>query len=73
VIVYEADPTTTLSALNGTAGNTLGDWTAGVTHPIINESPITLPMNVWRPFGYPVVNIVRPSDYEIVLDTRNAT
>ena len=29
VIVYEADPTTTLSALNGTAGNTLGDWTAG--------------------------------------------
>ena len=73
VIVYEADPTTTLSALNGTAGNTLGDWTAGVTHPIINESPITLPMSVWRPFGYPVVNIVRPSDYEIVLDTRNAT
>lgn len=73
VIIYEADPGTTLADLNGTGFNTTGDWLTGVTHPIINESPITLPMSVWRPFGYPVVNIVRPSDYEIVLDTRNAT
>ena len=71
VIVYEADPLTTLADLNGTGGNTVGNWTAGVTHPMVNESPITLDMSIWRPFGYPRVNVVRPSDREIVLDTRN--
>ena len=71
VIIYEADPQTTLADLNGTGGNTVGNWTAGVTHPIVNESPITLSMSIWRPFGYPRVNVVRPSDREIVLDTWN--
>ena len=41
VIIYEADPGTTLADLNGTGFNTTGDWLTGVTHPIINESPIT--------------------------------
>ena len=72
VIIYEADPTTTLNQLMGMGGNTMGDWTEGVTHPIVNESPLSLDMGIWRPFGYPTVNVVRPSDYEIVLDTRNA-
>ena len=71
VIVYEADPGTSLADLNGTGGNTVGNWTAGVTHPIVNENPITLNMSIWRPFGYPRVNVVRPSDREIVLDTWN--
>ena len=71
VIIYEADPGTSLADLNGTGGNTVGNWTAGVTHPIVNESPISLDMGIWRPFGYPRINVVRPSDREIVLDTRN--
>lgn len=72
VIIYEADPNTTLADLDGTGSNTTGNWTAGVTHSIINESPLQLDMGIWRPFGYPTINVVRPSDREIVLDTRNA-
>ena len=71
VIVYEADPSTSLAALMGSGSNTLGDWTEGVTHPIVNESPLSLNLSIWRPYGYPRINVVRPSDREIVLDTRN--
>lgn len=71
VIFYEADPTTDMNALQGISGSTFGDWTYGVTHPIVNESPLTLSMSVWAPFGTPTVNVVRPSDREIVLDTYN--
>ena len=55
----------------GSGSNTLGDWTEGVTHPIVNESPLSLNLSIWRPYGYPRINVVRPSDREIVLDTRN--
>ena len=71
VIWYEGDPTTDLNAVLGVSGNTLGNWTQGVTHPIVNESPVTLNMNVWAPLGFPTVNVIRPSDGEIVLDTYN--
>lgn len=71
VIFYEADATTTLADVQGTGGNTQGDWTEGVTYPIINESPLTLDLNIWAPLGFPTVNVIRPSDYEIVLDTWN--
>ena len=71
VIFYEADAATSLADVQGTGGNTQGDWTDGVTYPIVNESPVTLNMNIWAPFGYPTVNVIRPSDYEIVLDTYN--
>ena len=71
VIFYEADPNTDLNALQGISGSTIGDWTEGVTYPMVNESPLTLNMNVWAPFSTPVVNVVRPSDREIVLDLFN--
>ena len=71
VIFYEADAATTLADVQGTGGNTQGDWTDGVTYPIINESPLTLDLNIWAPLGFPTVNVIRPSDYEIVLDTWN--
>ena len=66
VIVYEADQAR-FGGPERHGGNTVGNWTAGVTHPIVNENPITLNMSIWRPFGYPRVNVVRPSDREIVL------
>ena len=71
VIFYEADANTTLADVQGTGGNTQGDWTEGVTYPIINESPLSLDLNIWAPLGFPTVNVIRPSDYEIVLDTWN--
>ena len=51
------------------------DWRLdGVaTHPIVNESPLQLDMSIWRPFGYPHGERGAPVDYEIVIDTRNAT
>ena len=42
-----------------------------MTYPIVNESPLSLDMNIWAPLGFPTVNVIRPSDYEIVLDTYN--
>lgn len=69
VIFYEADPTTTLAQVQGMGGGTQGDWTNGVTYPIVNESPLSLDFNIWAPITYPTVKVVRPSDREIVLDT----
>ena len=36
---YEGDGSTTLDDIMGTGSATLGDWTDGVTYPIVNESP----------------------------------
>ena len=71
VMFYEGDGSTTLDDIMGTGSATLGDWTDGVTYPIVNESPLSLDMNIWAPLGFPTVNVIRPSDYEIVLDTYN--
>lgn len=71
VIFYEGDASTGLDAIMGTGGNTIGDWTNGSTYPIVNESPLSLDLNIWAPLGFPTVNVIRPSDYEIVLDTYN--
>jgi hypothetical protein len=71
VIFYEGDPNTDLNALQGTGGNTTGDWITGTTFPIVNESPLTLNLNIWAPDGFPTVNIVNPSDKVIVADTWN--
>ena len=40
----------------------------GTTYPIVNESPLQLDMGIWRPWGYPTINVVRPSDRAIVLN-----
>ena len=71
VIFYEADANTTLDDIQGTGSNTHGDWTEGISFPIVNESPLSLDLEVWAPLGFPTVNVIRPSDYEIVLDTWN--
>ncbi len=68
VIFYEADESTTIDDLNGTGSNTQGDWVTGVSYPIVNENPVTLPLNVYAPQGYPTINIIRPTDREIVAD-----
>ena len=69
VIFYEADPNTTLAQVQGMGGGTQGDWTDGVNYPIVNESPLSLDLNIWAPISYPTVNVLRPSDREIVLNT----
>jgi hypothetical protein len=71
VIFYEGDPNTTIADLEGAGVNTVGNWLEGVPYPVVNESPLTLDLNIWAPLGFPTVNVVRPSDYEIVLDTWN--
>ncbi len=71
VIFYEGDAATDNDALNGISGNTLGDWVTGVSYPIINESPITLSLSLYAPEGFPTVNIIRPTDKEIIADAWN--
>jgi len=71
VIFYESDEGTTMADLEGNTAGSEGNWLEGVTYPIVNENPITLDMAIWSLFGSPTVNVVRPSDREIVLDTWN--
>ncbi len=71
VIFYEGDANTGMDALLGTGGNTLGNWTEGVTYPIVNETPLQLDLGVYAPLGFPTVNIIRPSDREIIADVYN--
>jgi thiol-disulfide isomerase/thioredoxin len=71
VIFYEGDANTTLADLQGTGGSTIGNWLEGSSYPFVNESPLSLNLNIWAPLGFPTVNIVRPGDYEIVADTWN--
>lgn len=71
IIFYEGDAGTTASDLNGTGTNTLGDWVTGVTYPIINESPISLNLDVYAPLGFPTISLIRPSDREITEDMWN--
>jgi len=73
VVFYEADASTTEADLNGTGSNTIGDWTAGVTYPIVNESPLQLSGAMYWPEGFPTVNVIRPSDGVIVADPWNQT
>lgn len=73
VVFYEGDANTTLADLQGSTGSTQGNWLEGTTYPIVNESPLTLNLGVWAPEGFPTVNIVRPSDRQIVADTWNIT
>lgn len=68
VLWYEADPNTDYADIHGFGVNTIGDWVEGTTYPIVNESPLQLDMGIWRPWGYPTINVVRPSDRAIVLN-----
>jgi hypothetical protein len=71
VVFYEGDPATGLDALQGTGGSTQGDWVTGTPFPIVNESPLSLNLSIWAPQGFPTVNVIRPSDKQIVADPWN--
>jgi hypothetical protein len=71
VVFYEGDPNTTLNDLNGTTGSSQGNWLLDTPYPVVNESPLSLNLNVWAPDGFPTLNVIRPSDKKIVADTWN--
>jgi hypothetical protein len=68
VLFYEGDAATGNNAMQGTGGNTLGNWTTGVTYPLINESPVQLDLNVYAPAGFPTISVICPSDKTIKAD-----
>lgn len=63
VIFYEDDVNTTLADLQGTGGNTQGDWVTGVTYPIINAT-VALAYPEYGT-GYPTVSVICPTDRKI--------
>lgn len=71
VIYYEGDPATTMEDLMGNTSGSQGDWLDGSSYQFVNESPLSLNLNIWAPLGFPTVNVIRPSDYEIVADPWN--
>jgi hypothetical protein len=68
VLFYEGDAATNSADLNGTGNNTQGDWVTGVPYPIIDESPLSISLNVYAPLGYPTINVICPSDKKIKWD-----
>lgn len=68
VMFYEADASTTQADLEGTGGNTQGDWITGVDYPIINETPLQLSGAKYWPLGFPTINVINPVTKEIEAD-----
>ena len=73
VIFYEADVNTDDDDLNGTGSNTLGDWVSDGTYTIVNENPLQLEGDLYYPFGFPTISIIRPEGYKITHDLWNAS
>ena len=71
VIFYEGDDDTTMDDLEGNTGSSYGNWLEGITYPVVNEDPLSLNLSIWAPLGFPTVNVIQPSDGEIVADTWN--
>ncbi len=71
ILYYEGDDMTTLADLQGNTGGSQGDWLTGTEYPVVNEDPLSLSLNVWAPFGFPTINVIRPSDKEIIEDFWN--
>lgn len=71
VIFYEGDADTGMDALQGNASSSLGNWLEGSDYAIVNESPISLDLNVWAPIGFPTISVVRPGDKKIIGDLFN--
>lgn len=46
VVFYEADANTTIEDLMGNTAATEGDWLTGSSYPFINESPLSLDLNI---------------------------
>lgn len=68
VIFYEGDAGTTQADLEGTTSGTLGNWLEGTDYPVVNESPLSLDLNVYAPLGFPTVNVISPNDKKIKAD-----
>jgi len=68
ILFYEGDANTTIADLTGTSGNTLADWTENITYPMVNESIIQLPLEVFASNGFPSIKIISPDNYEITND-----
>lgn len=73
VIFYEADADTTMEDLLGNTTASMGNWLEGTTYPVINESPLTIDLNIYAPLGFPTINVIRPNDKMIVADPWNVT
>lgn len=61
VIYYEADASTTLADLQGTGGNTQGDWLTGHTFPFVDETTLSLSGANYWPLGFPTINVIDPA------------
>tara|TARA_B100000524_G_scaffold5523_1_gene3675 strand:- start:8767 stop:9585 length:819 start_codon:yes stop_codon:yes gene_type:complete len=68
VIFYEADASTGLDALQGTGGNTQGDWLSGSTYPFVNETNLSLSGANYWPLGFPTINVIDPATGTIQAD-----
>lgn len=58
VISVEADASTTVADILGTGGNTLGNWTDGITYPMIDDASIGSLYNV---NAYPTFYFICPN------------
>ncbi len=63
VFLYEVDPSTTLADVNGTTSATQGNWAAGTTHPICNETSTSSVVGAFlapgtTSYGVPAVFVV---------------
>ncbi len=68
VFFIEGDAATTIADLNGTGGNTQGDWVTGTNYPIIDPGTATNTFNTNYAIGYfPTVYKVCPDNkiYEV--------
>ncbi len=70
ILFYEDDVQTTLADLNGTGGNTQGDWVTGTPYPIINGT-VSLPYPEYGE-GYPTVSVICPTDKKIKYNLFNS-
>lgn len=62
VFWIEGDASTTGADIEGTGGNTMGDWTAGTNFPIIDDSAIGEAMGIPSGNGpYPTIYLVCPN------------
>jgi PKD repeat protein len=58
VLFVEGDASTTLADLNGTGGNTAGNWVAGTPYPILDNASIA---NQYAIAYYPTVYMICPN------------
>jgi len=68
VIAYEGLSDSFASELYGNTPNSIGNWVTGIPYPIVNQNPVLISLDTFAPYGFPTVNVIRPSDKEIVSD-----